>query len=73
MSAAEVVFIAVVAFFLVGVMVGIAVVYALSARKADTAHHRNRPDQAGEGNHRPSPANASPLRSARKAGKDQTP
>ena len=34
MSAAAVVVIAVVAFFLVGVMVGIAVVYALSARKS---------------------------------------
>jgi hypothetical protein len=38
MSAAEVVLIAVFAFFLVGVTVGIAVVYALSARKTGPAH-----------------------------------
>ena len=41
MSAAEVVFIAVVAFFLVGVIVGIAVVYALSARRVGRADQRN--------------------------------
>jgi hypothetical protein len=60
MRAAEVVLFVVFAFFLVGVMVGIAVVYALSARMPDAAHHRSRF----------SAANTRYLWPAHKAGKD---
>jgi hypothetical protein len=42
MSAADMVIIVVSGFFLVGVMVGIAVVYALSARRAGRAHLRGK-------------------------------
>jgi hypothetical protein len=42
MSGADVVIVAVFAFFPVGVMVGIAVVAALSARKQDMGRYRNR-------------------------------
>jgi hypothetical protein len=41
-GAADVMVIVMSAFFLVGVTVGIAVVYALSARKTDRARRRNR-------------------------------
>ena len=44
-GAADVMVIVMFAFFLVGVTVGIAVVYALSARKADRAHRRNRSEE----------------------------
>jgi len=50
MSAAAVMAIVVFAFFLVGVMAGIAVVAALAARKADRT--RNRPEQASDANRR---------------------
>jgi hypothetical protein len=49
-GAADVMAIVMLAFFLVGVTVGIAVVYALSARKADKSRRRNRSedDRSGE-------------------------
>ena len=53
MSAADVVVIIVMfAFFLVGVMVGITVVYALSARKAARSHYRNRSEETRGANRR---------------------
>jgi hypothetical protein len=44
-GAADVMVIVMFAFFLVGVTVGIAVVYALSARKAGRAYRRNRSEE----------------------------
>jgi hypothetical protein len=44
-GAADVMVIVMFAFFLVGVTVGIAVVYALSARKAGRADRRNRSEE----------------------------
>jgi uncharacterized membrane protein len=52
MSAADMVIIVISGFFLVGVMAGIAVVYALSARRADRAHRRSRPESARDANRR---------------------
>jgi hypothetical protein len=52
MSAADMVIIVISGFFLVGVMVGIAVVYALSARRADRAHRRSRSEAARDANRR---------------------
>jgi hypothetical protein len=52
MSAADMVIIVISGFFLVGVMVGIAVVYALSARSADRAHRRSRSEAARDANRR---------------------
>jgi hypothetical protein len=52
MSAADTVIIVVSGFFLVGVMVGIAVVYALSARRAGRAHRRSRPEAARDASRR---------------------
>jgi hypothetical protein len=46
MSAADMVIIVISGLFLVGVMVGIAVVYALSARKADREPRRSRSEAA---------------------------
>ena len=52
MNGADVVIIAVFACFLVGVMVGIAVVAALSARKADRVRYRDRSEAARDANRR---------------------
>jgi hypothetical protein len=52
MNGADVVIIAVSAFFLVGVMVGIAVVAALPARKADRVRYRDRSEGARDANRR---------------------
>jgi chloramphenicol 3-O-phosphotransferase len=50
MSTADVVIIAALAFFLVGVMVGIAVVAALPARKAGRVRYLNRSEAARDAN-----------------------
>jgi chloramphenicol 3-O-phosphotransferase len=50
MSAADVMAIVVFAFFLVGVMVGIAVVAALSARRADRKRYRDRAEAVRDAN-----------------------
>ena len=52
MSAADMVIIVISGFFLIGVMVGIAVVYALSARRADRAHRRSSSEAARDANRR---------------------
>lgn len=52
MNAADMVIIVISGFFLVGVMVGIAVVFALSARRADGAHRRSRSAAARDANRR---------------------
>ena len=52
MSGADVVVIAVFAFFLVGVMAGIAVVAALSGRKAARTRYRNHSEAARDGDRR---------------------
>jgi MFS superfamily sulfate permease-like transporter len=52
MSAAAVMAIVVFAFFLVGVMVGIAVVAALSARKADRKRYRDRAEAVRDADRR---------------------
>ncbi len=52
MSAADMVIIVISGFFLVGMMVGVAAVYALSARKADRAHRRSRSEAARDANRR---------------------
>ncbi len=52
MSAADVVIIEVFAFFLIGVMAGIAVVAALSARKADRKRCRDRSEAVRDANRR---------------------
>ena len=49
MSAADMVIIVVSGFFLVGVMVGVVVVFALSARRASRADHRKNPEDIGDG------------------------
>lgn len=51
-GAADAMVIVMFAFFLVGVTVGIAVVYAMSARKAGRAHRRNRSAEARDINRR---------------------
>jgi len=56
MTAADVMGVVIFAFFLVGVMVGIVVVYALSARKADKVHHSNRSEEARDANRRAKPS-----------------
>ena len=49
MSAVIVVITIILVFFLVGVMVGVVVVYALSARRAGGADHRNNSADLGDG------------------------
>jgi hypothetical protein len=52
MSAAGVVIIEILAFFVVGVMAGIAVVAALSVRKADRKRYRGRSEAVRDANRR---------------------
>jgi hypothetical protein len=52
MTAADLMGVVIFAFFLVGVMVGIVVVYALSARKADRAYHGNRSEEVRDASRR---------------------
>lgn len=49
MSAVIVVITVILMFFLVGVMVGVVVVFALSARRASRADHRKNPADIGDG------------------------
>jgi hypothetical protein len=52
MNAADMAILVISGFFLVGVMVGIAFVYALSARRADRTHRRSRSEAARDANRR---------------------
>jgi hypothetical protein len=52
MNAADMAILVISGFFLAGVMVGIAFVYALSARRADRTHRRSRSEAARDANRR---------------------